>query len=329
MSGSYHQQTQTRIENLNTQNQLLIICTPQIAKHRTDWLNAIANERRMAEKTVEAYERDLRQFLTFITAYVGGPTSLKDIANLKPADLRGFLAERRRKGAGARTLGRGLAGIRSFIKFLERKGLASSAGVAAIRAPKQPKTLPKPINVSKAVQLTDTTMQMREEPWIAARDVAVISLLYGCGLRIGEALSITPTLIAESGDTITITGKGNKARLVPLLAIVRDAIHDYIKLCPYHLEKNEALFRGAKGGQLRAEIIQRQMRKLRGALNLPDTATPHALRHSFATHLLSNGGDLRTIQELLGHASLSTTQIYTGVDTDRLFDIYEKAHPRA
>lgn len=315
--------------NNHSQDQLLIICSPQIAKHRSDWLNAIADERRMADKTVEAYERDLRQFLTFMTAYVGGPTTLKDVSNLKPSDLRGFLAERRRNGAGARTLGRGLAGIRSFIRFLERKGLASSAGLAAIRAPKQPKTLPKPINVSKAIQLTDTAMQMREEPWIAARDVAVISLLYGCGLRIGEALSITTALIADSGDTLTITGKGNKARLVPLLAVVRKAIAEYIKLCPYYLEADEPLFRGAKGGQLRAEIIQRQMRKLRGALGLAETATPHALRHSFATHLLGNGGDLRTIQELLGHASLSTTQIYTGVDTDRLFEIYEKAHPRA
>lgn len=283
----------------------------------------------MADNTVEAYERDLRQFLTFMTAYVGGPAGLKDISNLKPSDLRGFLAERRRNGAGARTLGRGLAGIRSFIRFLEKKGLASSAGVAAIRAPKQPKTLPKPINVSKALQLTNTATQMREEPWIAARDVAVISLLYGCGLRIGEALSITPALIEESGNTITITGKGNKARLIPLLPVVRAAINEYIKLCPYYLEAQESLFRGAKGGQLRAEIIQRQMRKLRGVLGLADTATPHALRHSFATHLLGNGGDLRTIQELLGHASLSTTQIYTSVDTDRLFEIYQKAHPRA
>lgn len=283
----------------------------------------------MAAKTVEAYERDLRQFFTFMTSYVGHPTKLKDISNLKPADLRGFLAERRRDGAGARTLGRGLAGIRSFIRFLEKKGLASSAGVNAIKAPKQPKTLPKPISVSKAIQLTDTATQMREEPWIAARDVAVISLLYGCGLRIGEALSLTPSVITDSGKTITIVGKGNKARLVPLLAIVRKAVEEYIKLCPYHLERDEALFRGAKGGALRPEIIQRQMRKLRSALGLSDTATPHALRHSFATHLLGNGGDLRTIQELLGHASLSTTQIYTGVDTDRLFDIYEKAHPRA
>lgn len=308
---------------------ILINCSKELHAHRVAWLASIADERRMSPKTVEAYERDLRQFFTFMTSYVGAPPKLNDISNLKPTDLRGFLAERRRDGAGARTLGRGLAGIRSFVRFLEKKGLASSAGLSATRAPKQPKTLPKPIAASKAIQLTDPIEQMREEPWIAARDVAVISLLYGCGLRIGEALSLTPLMLDQSGKSLAVTGKGNKTRMVPLLKIVSNAINQYKALCPYHLEKETPLFRGAKGGTLRPEIIQRQMRKLRSALGLPDTATPHALRHSFATHLLANGGDLRTIQELLGHASLSTTQIYTGVDSDRLMDIYEKAHPRA
>ena len=308
---------------------LLISCSPELTALRNDWLLMLANERRMSPKTVEAYERDLRQFLAFMTLYVGHLPELFDIAKLKPTDLRGFLAERRRAGAGARTLGRGLAGIRSFIRFLERKGLASSAGLSAIRAPKQPKTLPKPISATKAIQLTDPIEQMRDEPWIAARDVAVISLLYGCGLRINEALSLTPSMFTENGTILSITGKGNKTRLVPLLAIVRQAVEEYIRLCPYHLEAGESLFRGAKSGPLRPEIIQRQMRKLRSAFNLPDSATPHALRHSFATHLLANGGDLRTIQELLGHASLSTTQIYTAVDTEQLLEIYKKAHPRA
>jgi len=296
---------------------------------RLAWLNSLKSERRLSEKTRDAYERDLRQFLQFLTGYLGQPPRIKDVADLRPMDLRGFLAERRREGAGSRTLGRGLAGIRSFIRFLERKGIASSAGLSATKAPKQPKTLPKPISVSKALQLTDPTVQLREEPWVAARDVAVITLLYGCGLRISEALALTPQDFRDNPEALPVTGKGGKTRMTPVLPVVRQAVADYRKLCPFHLEPNAPVFRGVKGGSLRAEIIQRQIRKLRSALNLPETTTPHALRHSFATHLLGNGGDLRTIQELLGHASLSTTQIYTGVDTDHLLDIYDKAHPRA
>lgn len=300
-----------------------------LLKERRHWLESLKSERRLSEKTLDAYERDLRQFLQFLTGYLGAPPRIADVADLRPMDLRGFLAERRRDGAGARTLGRGLAGIRSFIRFLERKGLASSAGLSATSAPKQPKTLPKPVSVSKALRLTDPLEQMREEPWVAARDVAVITLLYGCGLRISEALSLTPRAFSDNTSALPITGKGGKTRMAPLLPVVREAVLSYRKLCPFHLDGNEPLFRGSRGGPLRAEIIQRQIRKLRSALNLPDTTTPHALRHSFATHLLGNGGDLRTIQELLGHASLSTTQIYTGVDTDRLLDVYDKAHPRA
>ena len=307
----------------------LVTISPELACHRADWLTSLASERRMAQKTLEAYERDLRQFLTFLTSHVSEPPKLQHVARLRPADMRGYLAWRRNSGAGARTLGRGLAGIRSFIRFLEKKGLASSAGLTAIRAPKQPKTLPKPVAVSKALQLTDPTEHMRDEPWIAARDVAVITLLYGCGLRISEALALTPQILAENTGTLPVTGKGGKTRMVPLLSQVHEAISQYQALCPFHLEADQPIFRGAKGGDLRPEIIQRQIRKLRSALNLPETATPHALRHSFASHLLGSGGDLRTIQELLGHASLSTTQIYTAVDTDYLLDVYEKAHPRA
>ena len=307
----------------------LVTLSPELACHRADWLISLASERRMAQKTLEAYERDLRQFLNFLTSHVSEPPKLKHVAKLRPTDMRGYLAWRRNSGAGARTLGRGLAGIRSFIRFLEKKGLASSAGLAAIRAPKQPKTLPKPVAVSKALQLTDPAEHMRDEPWIAARDVAVITLLYGCGLRISEALALTPQILAENTGTLPVTGKGGKTRMVPLLSQVHEAISQYQALCPFHLEADQPIFRGAKGGDLRPEIIQRQIRKLRSALNLPETATPHALRHSFASHLLGSGGDLRTIQELLGHASLSTTQIYTAVDTDYLLDVYERAHPRA
>jgi integrase/recombinase XerC len=307
----------------------LIICSPQLAAHRKAWLQHLGTERRLSGETLEAYERDLRQFFQFLTGYFGEPPSLEHVADLRPADLRGFLAGRRQAGAGARTLGRGLAGIRSFIRYLEKHNLASSAGLAATRAPKQPKTLPKPISASKALQLTDPGEHFRDEPWIAARDVAVITLLYGCGLRISEALALTPAMIRAASTSLPVFGKGGKQRLVPLLPAVRESITTYQTLCPYHLEPDSPMFRGSRGGDLRPEIIQRQIARLRSALDLPQSATPHALRHSFATHLLASGGDLRTIQELLGHASLSTTQIYTGVDTERLLDIYEKSHPRA
>ncbi len=314
---------------MNDQSAFLVYCAHDLAAERKAWLESLAIERRLSPETLEAYERDLRQFLQFLTGHIGGPVKLRDIESLKPMDLRGYLSERRRGGAGARTLGRGLAGIRSFVRFLEKKGLASSAGLSATKAPRQPKTLPKPISASKAIQLTGIDEQMRDEPWIAARDVAVITLLYGCGLRISEALGLTAETFRASSNTLPITGKGGKTRLAPVLPVVKKAIEDYMAICPFHLDGKAPLFRGAKGGDLRAEIIQRQIRKLRSALNLPASTTPHALRHSFATHLLASGGDLRTIQELLGHASLSTTQIYTSVETERLLDIYENAHPRA
>ena len=263
-------------------------------------------------------------------AIAAGRRALSDIASLRASDLRGFLAHRRTGGAGARTLGRGLAGIRSLLRFLERRGLANAAGAAALRAPRQPKSLPKPLTASDARRVVSADDQLAEEPWIAARNVAVLTLLYGSGLRISEALAITAAELSGPGDgVLRVTGKGGKTRLSPVLPVALSAVAEYRKLCPYHLDPKGLLFRGARGGPLNPAIIQREMKKMRSALNLPDTATPHALRHSFATHLLGRGGDLRTIQELLGHASLSTTQVYTGVDTARLLEIYDAAHPRA
>ena len=312
------------------QQEFLVICAPDLAREREAWLSWLRDEKRMSAKTIEAYERDVRQFLQYLTGHVGHPPKIADIASLKPLDMRGFLARRREHGAQARTLGRGLAGIRSFVRYLEKLGLASSAGLAATRSPKQPRTLPKALPASQAVQLTVASEHLSEEPWIAARDAAVMTLLYGCGLRISEALGLTPSAMKNARQgSIPVTGKGGVTRLVPIIGAVLEAVESYQRLCPYHLEMDEPLFRGAKGGRLQPAIVQKTMRVLRSALGLPDSATPHALRHSFATHLLAGGGDLRTIQELLGHASLSTTQIYTSVDTDRLMDIYEKAHPRA
>ncbi|CAN7506457.1 tyrosine recombinase XerC [Rhizobium sp. LjRoot258] len=310
-------------------NELLIIADPRLMAERTAWLDSLANERRLSEHTLDAYERDTRQFLSFLTGHLGGPATLKDIHALRPADFRAFLAARRKEGSGARSLGRNLAGLRSLLRYLEKKGLVNAAGAGAIRSPKQPKSLPKPLSDRQAITVVSNEAQLHEEPWIAARDAAVFALLYGCGLRISEALDLIPDDFNRGAATLRITGKGNKTRLVPLLTVVFEAVEKYRSLCPYHLEGEQPLFRGARSGKLQAAIIQRTMQKMRSAFGLPETATPHALRHSFATHLLAGGGDLRTIQELLGHASLSTTQVYTGVDSSRLLEVYDRAHPRA
>jgi integrase/recombinase XerC len=284
----------------------------------------------MSPKTLEAYERDVGQFLGFLAEHLGAPPSLKTLAKITPADVRAFMASRRADGAGNRTLMRSLAGARSFARFLERNGKGKVGALAAFRAPKLARTLPKPLAASAAKQMTDIDLRAGEdrETWILARDAAVLALLYGCGLRISEALGLKRG-DANGKDALTVTGKGNKARMVPVLPQVAKAIDDYIALCPYDLPADGPLFVGARGGPLSPRIVQLAMATLRGALGLPDTATPHALRHSFATHLLGRGGDLRSIQELLGHASLSTTQIYTAVDTARLLEVYASAHPRA
>lgn len=307
----------------------LIIAALDLAAAVERWRTHLKSERRLAAKSLEAYDRDVRQYLTFLTSHLGGPPAIADISRLRVADLRGFMAARRNEGAGARTLARGLAGIRSLLRFLEREGLVNGAAARAIRAPKQPKSLPKPLEVGAALRVTDADEGLDEEPWIAARNAAVLGLLYGCGLRISEALGLTRHAWATSGATLRVTGKGSKTRVVPVLPAVRSGVDDYLRLCPYRGEGGTALFVGAKGGPLNPRLVQKAMERLRSAFGLPDTATPHALRHSFATHLLAGGGDLRSIQELLGHSSLSTTQIYTEVDKQRLLAVYDRAHPRA
>ncbi|WP_279483084.1 tyrosine recombinase XerC [Aureimonas sp. SK2] len=309
---------------------LLVSATAPLLALKAAWLDRLGVERHGARLTIDAYERDVRQFLQFLGRYHGRPAEPGDLAALSAIDLRAFLAERRREGIGPRSLNRILSGIRSFVRFLEREGLASSAGPAAMRAPKQPKSLPRPLPVADALAVTEEAGAMASEPWIAARNVAVLTLLYGCGLRISEALGLEgDALRDETARSMTITGKGRKQRLVPLLPAVTQAVAEYRRLCPFDLAAGEPLFRGARGGPLRPQIVQAEMARLRGLLGLPSSATPHALRHSFATHLLAKGGDLRTIQDLLGHASLSSTQIYTAVDGVRLLQAFEDAHPRA
>lgn len=312
------------------ENQQILPASTKLLALRENWLNQLAQERRLSPKTIEAYERDTRQFLRFISEHQGGVADIRSIADLKPMDLRSYLTRRRNDGVGARTLARGLAGVRSFLRYLENLDLVNATAANALRAPRQPKSLPKPLTAKDALKVVSPDEQLTEEPWLRARNIAVLTLLYGCGMRIGEALAIDGTALKDpAAKSIPVTGKGNKTRLVPLLPIVFSAVDEYRHLCPYHLHEGAPLFRGARGGALQPAIIQRDMRKMRSALGLPDSATPHALRHSFATHLLASGGDLRTIQELLGHASLSTTQIYTGVDTKHLLDAYRAAHPRA
>jgi len=303
---------------------------PDVAAEIGRWLIFLGAEKRMSAKTLEAYERDARQFFDFIGRHLGGAPSLKRLAKLTPHHVRAFMAARRSEGLSGRSLTRVLAGVRSFARFLERNGKGQVGALAAVRAPKVAKSLPKPLAVSAARRLTDCELRAGEarEPWVIARDAAVLGLLYGCGLRLSEALSLKRGDLRPGQDVITVVGKGNKARMVPLLPQVEKLVADYIALCP-NLPPDGPLFIGARGGPLAPRVVQLAMARLRGTLGLPDTATPHALRHSFATHLLARGGDLRAIQELLGHTSLSTTQIYTAVDAERLLDVYSSTHPRA
>lgn len=308
---------------------LLITALPELNARVGDWLDHLSDERRLSDKTLVAYERDLRQFLRFLTDHLGGAPGLAEIADLKPSDFRAFMARRRKQGVESRSLARGLAGIRSFLRFLERRGEVNAAASSAVRPPRQPRSLPKPVSARDALEVTGGEHGMESAPWVEARNAAVLTLLYGCGLRLAEALSLTASTAPRRGTkTLRITGKGGKQREVPVLPAVGEAIEAYLKLCPHAISGNGPLFVGVRGGPLNPRLVQLAMARMRGALGLPDTATPHALRHSFATHLLAGGGDLRTIQELLGHASLSSTQIYTQIDSARLLQAYDQAHPR-
>lgn len=305
---------------------------PSIAQEMARWLSHLGAERRLSPKTLEAYGRDLRQCLDFLCSHWGERVTLARFAALEATDVRAFMAMRRADDIAGRSLMRALAGLRSFGRFLEREGKGKVGALSAIRAPKVAKSLPKPLPMASAKRLADADERAGEdrETWILARDAAVMALLYGSGLRISEALGLKRREVPRpgEGDVLIVTGKGNKTRMVPVLQNVLALIQEYVAMCPYPLPAEGPIFVGARGGPLSPRIIQLAMERLRGALGLPDSATPHALRHSFATHLLSRGGDLRAIQELLGHSSLSTTQVYTGIDSERLLEVYASAHPR-
>ena len=301
---------------------------PDLAAAIADWQRWLKSERRVSEHTFDAYTRDLAAFLVFMTDHLGAMPDLGAFTAFKPADFRSYLAHRSAAGISRSSIARGVSTLRNLFRFLERADLVSNPAIKTVRTPRLPKTVPKALDQAEALAAIRDAGAAQEEPWLAARDTALLVLLYGCGLRIGEALSLT---CADSprGETLRVVGKGRKERIVPVLPVVREALAAYRKIRPYAATPDSPLFVGARGGPLNPGVVQRQMRLLRARLGLPETATPHALRHSFATHLLAQGGDLRTIQELLGHASLSTTQRYTVVDAGRLSSVYNAAHPRA
>ena len=291
------------------------------------WLASLAHERRASAHTLRAYGDDAERFLRFLYGHLGGVATEKSLARLSPADIRAFITVRRSEGLGAKGVQRALAAVRSFFRYLARENIVENAAARNVRTPRIRRGLPRPLSETDAARAIEQAGEHDVE-WLGARDVALLTLLYGAGLRISEALSL------KRGDVplpamLTILGKGGKERVVPLLAVVRQAIDSYEKLIPFAGAKGSALFLSRRGKAMSPREAQLLMARLRGALGLSERATPHAMRHSFATHLLSNGGDLRSVQELLGHASLSTTQTYTQIDSKKLRDVYEKAHPRS
>lgn len=302
--------------------------SPAARSALAEWLSHLRALNGAADNTLKAYATDISCFLSFLAQHRGGTEGLATLVALPQTDMRAWMAHERGRGVGARSLARSLSAVKSFTAWLaDREGLDATAALST-RAPKFRRKLPRPLAVDAALEVLQTVGDDAREDWIAARDTAVVTLLYGCGLRISEALGLTGAA-HPLPDVLRITGKGGKERLVPVLPAARRAVADYAALCPYDISPNSPLFMGARGGPLNPRLISAAMERVRARLGLPATATPHALRHSFATHLLTAGGDLRTIQELLGHASLSTTQAYTAVDTARLMEVYAKAHPRA
>ena len=301
---------------------------PALTSALAAWLDHQRALKGAAENTISAYQRDILGFLAFMTQYNGEAQGLGPISRISVSDMRAWMASERARGVAARSLARSLSAVKSFYRWLaEREGFEPTA-VLSTRSPKFQNKLPRPLAVDAARAMIDTVELQASEPWVAARDVAVVTLLYGCGLRISEALGLAAKDVPLPA-TLRIIGKGGKERLVPVIPAARAAVDAYLRGCPHPMDADQPIFRGARGGPLYPKAIQSVMAKARMQLGLPATATPHAMRHSFATHLLNAGGDLRSIQELLGHASLSTTQAYTAVDTARLMEVYDAAHPRA
>ncbi len=292
------------------------------------WLDHCRALNDASDNTLKAYQADVMGFLAFMTQHHGDAQGLGPIARITVSDMRAWMAHERGRGVGARSLARSLSAVKTFYRWLsEREGFEPTA-VLSTRSPKFTKKLPRPLAIDAAAAMIDTVELQARDSWVAARDMAVVTMLYGCGLRISEALSLTGASVPLP-DTLVIKGKGGKERIVPVIDAAKNAVATYLRLSPHPVEQQSPLFRGTRGGALNPRMVQKVMEKARLQLGLPATATPHAMRHSFATHLLTAGGDLRAIQELLGHASLSTTQAYTAVDTAHLMDVYNRAHPKA
>ncbi len=310
-----------------------VTAAADVAACQADWQRWLRHERRASSHTLDAYRRDLEAFLAFVTLHLGKPPALAELAGLSRGDFRGWLASRAALGLQQTSTARALSVVRSFFRYLARHGHAGNAAIGTLRTPRLPRPVPKALTAGEAAETVEAVADLKGEAWIGRRDIALLALLYGCGLRLGEALSLNrgdaPVPSGEETTSLTVTGKGRKQRAVPVLPAVAEAIAEYLDACPFGGHAAAPLFVGARGGRLNPRIVQARMQELRGRLGLPETATPHALRHSFATHLLAGGGDLRAIQELLGHASLSTTQRYTTVDAAALLAVYDKAHPRA
>jgi integrase/recombinase XerC len=310
-----------------------VIAAADLAASVDDWQRWLKHERRASPHTLAAYWRDLASLLTFLAGHLGKPACLADLAALTRADFRAWLAARGAAELRATSTARALSVVRNFFRFLAKHERVSNAVLGTVRTPRLPRAVPKALTVGEAAEVVDAAGDFGGAPWIAKRDTAILALLYGCGLRLGEALALkrqdAPQARGDEIPTLVVMGKGRKQRAVPVLPAVAAAIADYLAACPYAGEGDTPLFRGARGARLNPRLVQLRLQQLRARLGLPESATPHALRHSFATHLLAGGGDLRAIQELLGHASLSTTQRYTEVDASALLAVYDKAHPRA
>ena len=308
----------------------LLPVADDLARQLDAWTRWLERERRLSAHTVRAYVADVRRFLTFLAGHAGGPVGIARLAATELAEMRAFQAHRAGDDQASRqTRARGLSSLRSFVDFLDRAGVAHVPAVHALAHPKLPKKLPRPLDAASALEVPEMAAALPETDWIGRRDRALFGLLYGCGLRLGEALALNVGDVPAGGGPLRVLGKGNKQRSVPVLAVVAAAIEAYRAACPYPAVAGTALFLGARGKRLQPAIAEKQMRDVRSVLGLPESATPHALRHSFATHLLSAGADLRSIQELLGHASLATTQRYTEVTASQVKAVHQAAHPRS
>ena len=310
----------------------ILHAAPDLAAVVEGWCRWLSAERRLAARTETAYHQDFKAFVRFLAEHRGGLVALADLAAIELADLRAWLAARHRDGLARSSTARAVAAVRSFYRYIDRRQGIHNPALLAMRTPRLPHRLPRPLAEEDARDLITSARTEASQPWLGKRDTALLLLLYGAGLRIGEALALSRRAIGRDPRDLRglrVRGKGDKERLVPILPVVAEAIAAYLAATPVPPLPDEPLFKGARGGRLHASVVQKQVRQLRVGLGLPETATPHALRHSFATHLLGDGADLRAIQELLGHASLSTTQGYTEVDGKRLLALYAKAHPRA